>query len=155
MEVKKCCCCIELRIGCIIIAVVGITLGIIGVALSPGWGSALSLILGIAANCCLLYSAAYNKGSTESRSLTALIFIGCVVLSMIFQIIWLILQIIVLAKADGFSSTFLPFTISWLTTSGIRFLLSLYFCLVAYSFYKELSYKTVPTKNVDQYKVPA
>ena len=149
MEVRKCCCCIELRIGCIIIAVAGIILCIIGVALSPGWGSAISITLGIAANCCLLYSAAYTKGSTESRSLTALIYIGCWVLSMIFQVIWLILQIIVLAEGNGFSSNFLPFTISWLAISCIRFLLSFYFCLVAYSFYKELNYKIVPTKNID------
>ena len=149
MEVKKCCCCIELRIGCIIIAVVGIILGIIGVALNAGWGSALSLILGIAANCCLLYSAAYTKGSTKSRSIAALIFIGCLVLSMIFQVIWLILETIELAEANGFSSYALPFTLSWLVNNLIQFTLSLYFCLVAYSFYKELNYTVVPTKNID------
>ena len=83
MKVDNCCFCINLRIGCIALAVVGIILAIVGVGLYAGWASILGLIVAIVANCCLLYSAAYTKGSTKSRSITALVYIAFVLLSAI------------------------------------------------------------------------
>ena len=87
MKVNNCCFCVELRIGCIILAVVGIVLSILGVGLYSGWSSIIGVILAIVANCCLLYSAAYTKGSTKSRSITALVYIIFVLIS---AILWTI-----------------------------------------------------------------
>ena len=117
--------------------------------ISPGWGSALTLILGVAADCCLLYSAAYTKASTKSRSITALIYIACLLLSAIFQVIWFILMMKVLAEGNGFSSILLPITAPWMAINCIRLSTIWYFCLIAYSFYKELNCKIVATKKVD------
>ena len=83
MKVNNCCFCVELRIGCIILAVVGIVLSILGVGLSSGWSSIIGVILAIVANCCLLYSAAYVKGSNKSRRIIALVYIVYVLISAI------------------------------------------------------------------------
>ena len=134
MKVNNCCFCVELRIGCIILAVVGIVLSILGVGLSSGWSSILSLILAIAANCCLLYSAAYTKGSTKSRSITALIYIVFVLISAVFLVIQAVLLIIHWGRVGQNHGQYA----SALVTYIILILLDLYFSLVAYSWYQDL-----------------
>ena len=143
MKVNNCCFCIELRIGCIVLAVVGIVLAIVGVGLFSGWGSILSLILAIVANCCLLYSAAYTKGSTKSRSITALIYIAFMLLSAIFLVISAVLLCINWAGGNGRSD---GQNASALVINVLQILLDLYFGLVAYSFYQEL--KSITNVNV-------
>ena len=156
MMVKSFCCCIELRIGCIMIAVVGIILALIGIGLNQTWGSILGVILAIFANCFLLYSASYTKGSTRSRRITALTYIGFVLLSIIF----LIIQAVLILTNDGnryywdhkfhWNGEFS----SWLANTIILILLDLYFVLIAYSFYRELNGVRI-TKAVKGHIVPS
>ena len=134
MKVNNCCFCVELRIGCIILAVVGIVLSIINVGLNSGWSSIISLILAIAANCCLLYSAAYTKGSTKSRSITALIYIIFVLISAVFWAINAVLLCIHWGRVGQYHGQYA----SALATHIIFILLELYFTLVAYSWYQDL-----------------
>ena len=145
MKLNNCCFCINLRIGCIVIAVIGIILAIIGVGLYAGWASILGLIVAIAANCCLLYSAAYTKGSTKSRSITALVYIAFVLLSAIFLVIQAVLLCIRWAGSNGRSEDHAAYA-SGLAIYCLNILLDLYFALVAYSFYEEL--KSVTNINV-------
>ena len=135
MMVKSFCCCIELRIGCIMIAVVGIILALIGIGLNQTWGSILGVILGIFANCFLLYSASYTKGSTRSRRITALTYIGFLLLSIIF----LIIQAVLIFTDHGYKFHWNGLISTWLANMIILILLDLYFVLVAYSFYQELN----------------
>jgi len=134
MKLNNCCFCVELRIGCIILAVVGIVLAILGVGLSSGWSSIIGVILAIAANCCLLYSAAYTKGSTKSRSITALIYIIVLLISAILWAIGAVLLIIEWGRVGSHHGHFA----SALITRIIVIVLDLYFCLVAYSWYQDL-----------------
>ena len=141
MMVKNFCCCIELRIGCIMIAVVGIILALIGVGLNQQWGTILGVVIGIFANCFLLYSAAYTKGSTKSRRMTALTYIVFVLLSTIFLIIQAILIFTNDDNINDWNGTFHwnEYVSSWLANIIILILLDLYFMLVVYSFYQELN----------------
>ena len=91
MKLNKCCFCIELRIGCIILAVVEIVLSILVLVFNSGWTSIIAAILSIIANCCLLYSAAYVKGSNESRRIIALVYIVYVLISAILLTISIVL----------------------------------------------------------------
>ena len=139
MRVKAFCFCIDLRIGCIIMAIVGLIFPISGISLHQGWGIYTSIVSAIVANGCLLYSAAYIQGSTNSRIIAVLIYIVIVVLSAIFFVVQAILWYSYI-NCDGYwysncyaeENAFLAITI-------IYCLLDLYFILVAYSFYKELN----------------
>ena len=134
MKVNNCCFCVELRIGCIILAVVGIVLSILGVGLNSGWSSIISLILAPVANCCLLYSAAYTKGSTKSRSITALIYIVFVLVSATFLAINNVLLCINWGRAGQYHGLF-----AFAVAAHIIFILiDLYCSLVAYSWYQDL-----------------
>jgi len=135
MKVKNFCCCIELRIGCIMIAVIGIILVFIGIGLNQTWGTILGVILGIFANCFLLYSAAYTKGSIKSRRITALTYVGFLLLSIIF----LIIQAVLIFTDHGDKFHWNGLISTWLANTIILILLDLYFVLVAYSFYQELN----------------
>ena len=148
MKVKNFCCCIELRIGCIMMATVGIILALVGVGLIRKWGSILGVVLGIFANCFLLYSAAYTKGSTKSRRITALTYIGFLLLSAIFLIIQAILIFTDYDYGYDWNGKFHwdGYVSSWLANIIILILLDLYFMLVAYSFYQEL--KSITNVNV-------
>ena len=134
MKVNNCCFCVELRIGCIILAVVGIVLSILGVGLSSGWSSIIGVILAIVANCCLLYSAAYTKGSTKSRSITALIYIIFVLISAVFLAINAVLLCIQWGRVGQYHGQYASALVSHI----ILILLDLYFTLVAYSWYQDL-----------------
>ena len=88
LKVSKCCC-LDLRVGCILIGVVGIILAIteliIGLNHEFGlmqwiidartWSLVLwliRLILGLIANGCLLFSASYTQGIDYARSIMLL-----------------------------------------------------------------------------------
>ena len=138
MKVNNCCFCVELRIGCIILAVVGLILAIVGAGLYAGWASILGLIMAIVANVCLLYSAAYTKGSNKSRTITALVYIGFMLLSAIFLVIQAILLCINWGRGYNTETA-----ITGLVIYIVNILLDLYFALVAYSWYQELKSGTV------------
>ena len=141
MKVNNCCFCVELRIGCIILAVVGIVLSILGVDLSSGWSTIHSLIssaflVAFPANCCLLYSAAYTKGSEKSRCITALIYQAYVVLSALL----LAINAVVVLFNWIQSTEDIPhgqYAVALVILIGLT-LLDLYFNLIAYSWYLDL-----------------
>ena len=135
-RVKNCCGSVELRKGCIIMAVVGIVLSIIAVGVTSAWSTIISLILAFPATCCLLYSAAYTKGSEKSRCITALIYQAYVVLSALL----LAINAVVVLFNWIQSTEDIPhgqYAVALAILIGLT-LLDLYFNLIAYSWYLDL-----------------
>ena len=133
LKVNKCCCCVDLRIGCIILAVVGLVLAIISIGISSGWGSIIGLILAIVANGCLLFAAVYTNGTIQMRSIATLVYIIVVLLNAVLVFIAAILQIVDWADQGanhGNHAAIVVLRIIWV-------ILDLYFALVAFSFYQE------------------
>ena len=135
-KVTNCCFAVELRKGCIIMAVVGFILSTLGVGLSSGWSTIINLILAFPATCCLLYSAAYTKGSEKSRCITALIYQAYIVLSALL----LAINAVVVLFNWIQSTEDIPhgqYAVALVVLIGLT-LLDLYFNLIAYSWYLDL-----------------
>ena len=146
IKVTNCCFFVELRKGCIIMAVVGIVLSILGVDLSSGWSTIHSLIssaflVAFPANCCLLYSAAYTKGSIKSRSISAFIYIIIVLVSAIFLASDAIVVLFNWIQSTG-HIVHGQYVVALVTLIGLT-LLDLYFILVAISWDMDLKGKVV------------
>ena len=73
---KGCCCCLSLRAGCIIIAVIELILACIGVGMYFNLASIIGLVLNILAAGCLLFSAVAVNSSINLRGIGILIFVG-------------------------------------------------------------------------------
>ena len=136
VKVNHCCCIIELRIGCIAIAIVGLILSIISVAVYPEWYFILAFILSMVSNAGLLYAAFHTTGTIQSRSIAILIY---VVSYFVFAVLLLILTIL---ACIGWSAVAIILTsqekagvIVVLIVYIVTIPLFLYFALVAFSFY--------------------
>ena len=135
-KVNHCCCIIELRIGCIVMAIVGIILSIISVAVAPVWYCILGFIFTMAANGGLLYAAFHTTGTIQSRSIATLIYVVTYFVLAIVLFILTILFCIAWSISNPSSTEIAIWTvviISYIVTIPLFF----YFALVAFSFYLE------------------
>ena len=82
---SKCCCCIPLRVGSIILAVLGIIGGLLNIGYYSNWGYVVFGIFYFIANGCLLYGAIKNN---HAWVLVYLVFSGIsIVLEILFGIL--------------------------------------------------------------------
>lgn len=135
-KLSHCCFYVELKKGCIITAVVGIVLSIIAVGVSSGWSTIISLILAFPANCCLLYSAAYTKGSKKSKSVTASIYAIIVLVSAILLAIDAVVVLFNWIQSTG-DIVHGQYVVALVTRIGLT-LLDLYFIAIACSWWRDL-----------------
>ena len=150
--INKCCCFIQLRIGCMIIGSVGIQLGFLNlfaivysglVGLQLMICASASIIWfnsSIIGNGCLIYAAANNKASAQSRSIAVLIYLVMIVVQAIVTFGLAIVCFDVLKDLLHYSVPIF----GWL----IYIFLYMYFGLVSYSFYRELKGGNI---NADEY----
>ena len=138
MLLKKCCCCVDLRTGAIIIAILGIlgALGNMGEGFS--WVAIISTIVGLVAHGCLLFGAIkYHRVATLIN----------LIISMLGIILMFIIAIIALVSIFRLPSgcsenlnchaveTGLAVTVGMYIPGGI---LAIYLWMCVYSFYQEL-----------------
>ena len=135
MVLDKCCCCVELRVGTIVIAILQIIGGLGNLGAGQGWNNIIGMIMGVAAGACLLYGAiAYNPTAT----LVNLIF------SMIGIVFCVIIAIIAFASiaaipkhnpnAGASTGVAIGAGVSFLIVAAVE----VYFWICVYSFYKAL-----------------
>ena len=142
LKINTCCCCINLRIGCIVIAIVGVILAIVGVSIKTGWASILGLIIALFANACMLYAAVYINGSNRSRMIAVMVYIIFSLVSALFLFIGSIILCVNWTSGNWNSSGHASFATALLVRI-INIILDLYFALVAFSFYQELNGESV------------
>ena len=159
LKVNKCCCCIELRIGCIVLGATCIILAVISVALTPTWLVDLlvirliGIVLAIIGNGCLIFAAAYTSGTAQIRTNTTLVYIIIVLLNALLVLIETIMICVVWVNAAqilaGYFMDGVPIYVQMASEDHLRYaarvvggivviILDLYFALVAWSFYQEL-----------------
>jgi len=122
----KCCCCIDLRAGAIVIAVLNILAGLGNFKNINEWESIVAGIVGILAGACLLFGAIkYNQ-------------IGVIVhlvFSMIAIVMYVILGIIILVLALQHAVYYI---LAFMAAYFIAAMIQLYFWLCIYSFLQGL-----------------
>ncbi|XP_068146718.1 uncharacterized protein [Drosophila tropicalis] len=122
----NCCCCIELRCGCILIAIIDVLIrGVDRFFVDPDtWMGFVSLVVsGSYAICCLLLllgAVLYIRFLVVPYLLVALI--------RLFTLIWLAIYVIM--ENDFYD---------YVVFDAFQAVVGLYFCLVVYSFYDRLS----------------
>ena len=155
MALSKCCCCVDLRTGSIVIAIIGI------ICSCGNWGSGfavgvITLVLGVAANVCLLHGAIkYNRTTTLIYLVVEAIFI-------VSYIVWFCLLMVFLFGPEvsvcwdnwdgstvydgkGYTcSVIVAVLISILVAVAIGIGLSIYFWVCVYSFFQDLKRQQVP-----------
>ena len=156
MALNKCCCCVDLRTGAIIIAILGLlgSFGNFGSGIAIG---IVTLIGGIVANVCLLVGAIkYNRTTTLIYLIMEAIFI-------ILYIVGLVLLIVVLA-GTGMSACWDNWDLevefngdvancavavgilsALLVAFSIGIAISIYFWVCIYSFYQDLKRQFFPS----------
>ena len=136
----KCCGCIPLRTGCLIIAILSIVFSFtwfVHTAFGYEYSVPLCLI-GLASGVCLLIGVILNNQTLVLVS---------AILEMILVVVTLLFAVIFLALAGVFASTAATMEVAPLETTVIAIfltvvligvLLDIYFLVVVWSFYKEL-----------------
>ena len=135
MVFNKCCCCIDLRTGCIIIGILQIIGGPGNLSQSVNWASIIGAIASVIAGACLLF------GSIKYNPIGVLINLVSTAISSLFLLILAILVFVLLGYSDaalrqvGLNKT----TVAAL---GVAYLLvfafNIYIWLCVWSFYKKL-----------------
>ena len=144
LKVVKCCGCLELRTGCIIIAVIGLILPVIDVALRPSAVGFFRLGVSTFGNACLIVASAGTDRSTKMSSIASWIYIVFVLIHAITVLIGVIIACIALGDIAGSrlpiheKSELERIMVSVVVISIVWFVLELYFAVVAFSFNKEL-----------------
>jgi hypothetical protein len=127
---EKCCFCVELRVGCIVIGIVGLLLGITVVGLFPGISFLGGITFSLTGSACLIFAALNTKGSTHTRINAVWTYIGTRV-SLLFIVIlrW---ELIV---ANPYSGGWM-----WMISGifNLYILLNVFCTLVAFIFYQQL-----------------
>ena len=57
MVFNKCCCCVDLRVGTQIIAILEIVIGLSGLGMGITWKSIVAVIIGVGSGACLMWSS--------------------------------------------------------------------------------------------------
>ena len=147
MVFKNCCCCIDLRIGAMIIAILNILEGLSTFGMKLDWYVILGAITAVLSGICLLY------GSIKYHETTTIIHL---IFSMMSVVIYVISAIFLLVGAGAFESAGMDENAARLNGNGdvykaaggilatvgsiflIFALVQLYFWLCIFSFLKEL-----------------
>lgn len=132
---------LNLRIGCIFIGVIYAISAIITILVHPGIPAYISIALALIGSASLIFAAVNKNGSTKTRTIAVLIFIGTCIVQVLIKIIGVILTSITwgngsISKSTGIGSD------AWfalvLAELLIGIVLDIYFLVVAFSFYQEL-----------------
>ena len=138
-KLNSCCFCLELKVGCIVIGVVGIILSIIGVALVAYWESILVLILSFIANGCLVVAAIWQAGTIQVRSILLIVYIIFEIINVVIAFIGAILFFVAVGAT---SSNFDSYSTALIATAGVIYViqvaLAIYFIIVVVSYLQEL-----------------
>ena len=131
MVFKKCCCCLDLRIGCLIIGVLQILGGLGNFKPPLEWYTIITAIVNIVAGACLLFGAIkYNPIGTLINLITTAI-------AVIFVFIVAIMAFVVAGALGSHSDEFLVYIIAG-AVYLVAVAIEIYLWLCIFSFYKEL-----------------
>ena len=134
IKVGKCCCCVDLRTGAILIAVLGIVGSLGSLALKTDWITITEVILGVLVYFCLLY------GAIKINTIAVLIFLILDVIQIILVfaegILFLVggslLNVVSQGEAVGIAAIIIGVCIIlWAC-------LQIYFFICIHSFYKKI-----------------
>ena len=143
-KVQKCCGCVDLRVGCIVIGIVQVLLAILSIAGTLVTGAKGPLVTNsfyglpyaIGGSVALIFAAVKQDASMQTKPIAILAYIGTRL-----RCIALLLNVVNAALTVGL--------IVPVVTCLISILLSLYFMIVAFSFYQELKGQNASTEVQD------
>ena len=136
-QLKKCCCCVDLRTGAIWMAILEIIggLGMFGKS-QLGWPDVLNAVVAIGAGACLLFGAIkYHQLATRVYLVLQMIAIVLVVVAMLMAIIWATAAAAAVSERHGLQGNEGGVAMV-IATAGIFASLHIYFWLCVFSFYK-------------------
>ena len=142
-QLKKCCCCVDLRTGAILMAIVEIIggLGMFGKS-QLGWHDVLNNVFAIGAGVCLLFGAIkYHQAATLVYLVLQMIAIVLLVVAMLMMIIWATATAAAVSGNHGVQGNEGGVAMVIATAVmiyGIVASLHIYFWLCVFSFYKGL-----------------
>ena len=142
MVFNKCCCCVELRAGTIVIAILQIIQGVGGLGAGQGWSNIIGMIVAVAAGVCLLYGAiAYNPTATLVNLIFSMIgIVFCLIISiMAFSVIAAIPRDH--PQADAATGGAIGTGVLFLIVAIVE----IYLWICVYSFYKALKSESITT----------
>ena len=125
---------ISLRIGCMIIGVVGAISGVINVIVYQEIPSYIGIALAVVGSVSLIFAAVNTNGSTKTRIIAVLVYMGTCILQVLLKIIGLILTCITWSNTSRNHEYFALVVVELV----VGIVLDIYFLVVAFSFYKEL-----------------
>ena len=147
-QVSQCCCCVPLRIGCIVLAILSIIGSfsnmIVSIVQKPGTNddamviafAVINGVFGIVVWCILLGGAMVNSTTTVGVAVVLLM------IQLILGTVLNIIKVALLATAASKLGVWNTFTITLVVSTGVGTLIGLglgiYFWIVIYSFYREL-----------------
>ena len=136
---KGCCCCLSLRAGCIIIALIEIVIACIATGMYFNWASIIGLVLNILAAGCLLFAAVAVNSSINLRGIGILIHVGFNILYTILISISAIFLCITWASGGDAWTDEEHAILAALTIFYFLWIFCyVYFIMVAISYYREL-----------------
>ena len=152
MDVKldNFCCCVETRIGCIIIGVVGAVIAIITVVCNGGIPEYLGIPVTLLGCGCLIYAAARTSDNAERRITAVLVYLVTLVFRGILNFIGTILTCLAwdhLSDSNNRAYGVYGYQMGTAINDMFAFavmermiciFLDIYFSLVAFSFYQQL-----------------
>ena len=140
-EVKKCCCCVDLRTGAIVMAILEIIggLGLFGKGVSAGlWPDILNGVVVTGAGACLLFGAIkYHQLATRVYLVLQMIAIVLLGVAMLMAIIWATAAASAVSERHGLQGNEGGVATA-VMIYGIFASLHIYFWLCVFSFYKGL-----------------
>ena len=146
MLLNKCCCCVDLRTGAIILAVLGIVSSVsLCISGQAGWQDVIGLILGLITNGCLAFGAIkYNKTATLISVVVEMIYIVWLVIVLVLLIVWGSAATVASQSPNLNSDEKEPADVAVRLTWGVAaaygccLALEVYFWICIYSFYQAL-----------------
>ena len=146
VKVNKCCYCLELRLGCILIEIVGLINTVVTVIVYGGIPSFIGIPVALIGSVSLVFAAVKKNGSTRLRIIAVLIHMETSLVRAFFNFIGIILTCVSWSNVNSNPGSYANTEGSGY--HGLRALavvellvctvLDIYFLLVAFSFYQEL-----------------
>ena len=133
-EVKKCCCCVDLRTGAIVMAILEIIGGFGLIGKSTEWPDILNVVVAIGAGVCLLF------GAIKYHQLATLVYLVLQMIAIVLIVVAIIVAIVAFAALSGAAVTLIVIP---LIIYGIFVSVHIYFWVCVFSFYKGLKTGTI------------